>query len=173
MAHLLQVRFTTDLTLEDVDRDLQDLPAFFAFKNFVQVNSLQDYMCLSVGYKFGAASTPKQVLCLYNKAGAQSSYTNFFCSCGYSRRAGIPCRHFLAVLVSIPQAAFHLGLLHEQWFKDIQPPSTACEMISYDRIISNAAIKVRSFKVVNLGALQAPHDLVLNTLVVLSNCSVN
>jgi hypothetical protein len=32
----------------------------------------------------------------------------------------VPCRHFFKVLLSSPQACFHLGFIHEQWFKTTQ-----------------------------------------------------
>ena len=59
-----------------------------------------------------------QTLILHDPDQASGIYTRFYCSCGYSVRAGIPCRHFLAAVRSpSSKAGFHLDLFNHLWFK--------------------------------------------------------
>eukprot|EP00873_Tetraselmis_striata_P017587 jgi/Tetstr1/437851/TSEL_026491.t1 len=38
-----------------------------------------------------------------------------------SVRSGVPCRHFWAVFINSGRGAFHLGMIHDLWFRQAQP----------------------------------------------------
>jgi hypothetical protein len=117
------LRFRTELEEGEYDEDIIDLPGHISMARFVEDNNLQHYQIFSVSLLptvTGYAHAASQSVCLYRKDQCDDGdhvFDSFFCTCGYSKRFGVPCRHFFKVLLTSPEACFHLGYIHEQWFK--------------------------------------------------------
>ena len=106
---------------ENPDFDVVDPPSFVAASRFAEERTLQDGNSAVFSVKADAATETRgapQTLILYAPDQASGIFTRFYCSCGYSVRAGVPCRHFLAAVRSpSSKAGFHLDLFNHLWFK--------------------------------------------------------
>jgi hypothetical protein len=85
---------------------------------------ITDFVCFAVQVQSSLSVTAApQFVVLHEKDSSStcSRYLRFFCTCGYSPRFGIPCRHFLKVYQERSEATFHLGYIHDNWFRKEQP----------------------------------------------------
>ena len=57
-------------------------------------------------------------------------YRDLVCTCAFPTMLGMPCRHFWRVLRDDAFAAFHLGLLHSQYFLEDPPMHEELELMS-------------------------------------------
>ena len=117
---------------EAPDADLADPPSFVAAHQFASSHKLCDGNSVVYTVKAQAAAETRgapQTLILYGADETSGVFTRFYCSCGYSVRGGVPCRHFLAaVRTPFTKAGFHLGVINELWFKK---PCTVAPVVHY------------------------------------------
>ena len=57
-------------------------------------------------------------------------YHDLVCTCAFPTMLGMPCRHFWRVLRDDAFAAFHLGLVHSQYFLEDPPMQEKLELMS-------------------------------------------
>ena len=57
-------------------------------------------------------------------------YRDLVCTCAFPTMLGMPCRHFWRVLRDDAFAAFHLGLVHSQYFLEEPPMHEELELMS-------------------------------------------
>ena len=57
-------------------------------------------------------------------------YRDLVCTCAFPTMLGMPCRHFWRVLRDDAFAAFHLGLVHSQYFLEDPPMHEEMELMS-------------------------------------------
>ena len=57
-------------------------------------------------------------------------YRDLVCTCAFPTMLGMPCRHFWRVLRDDAFAAFHLGLVHSQYFLEEPPMQEELELMS-------------------------------------------
>ena len=118
---LTSLRLYSEAPLSDRDEDVVDPPSIVAAARFVSDHNLHEGNSAVLIVKAQVATETKgapQTVVLYNPDENSGIHRAFYCTCGFSARAGVPCRHFLAVVRSpSSKAGFHLGLCNELWFK--------------------------------------------------------
>lgn len=128
----LDYRFPLDTTqaTDNSDFDLVDLPRFHCVRDTIKAlapDSLENpqtvtVLCVTLRRQIPGHLKNPHFLLLKDPAPSQDFHTSFFCTCGSSVRAGIPCRHFWAAMNSdfAHLLAFHFGQVNDQWFKQAQ-----------------------------------------------------
>lgn len=109
----------------DLDTDVVDLPRFRSVREAAEKLGVSEVehrsFCVYTKHTVNNGRSNPHFMFLTNKHPEIDCYTSFMCSCGNAVRCGVPCRHFWAVLLSCPQAAFHLGMINDLWFRAAQP----------------------------------------------------
>ena len=115
--------------------DLVDLPRYQTLEEVVAACDLRDInytaFVVNLNHTIEAQTRNPHFVVLKNGQSTDCC-TDFLCTCGSSVKIGIPCRHFWAVLISVPGVAgFHMGMINDLWFKVAQPSLSTLKIFSY------------------------------------------
>lgn len=121
----------------DDDADVVDLPRFSCIKEAIADLGLRDAaendftcFCVYTKHTINNGRSNPHFLILKDEIPGSQCFKDFICTCGSSVRCGVPCRHFWAVLLATPAAAFHFGMINELWFSQA-PPAMEQELQLY------------------------------------------
>lgn len=112
------------------DPNLVDLPRFKSAKEMLHKAGGSDEKVYCITLRWNLPGHLKNPHFVVLKCREGEVYTDYWCTCGASTRAGIPCRHYWAVLLSDYGSllCFHFGLVNELWFMEAQPATEELQL---------------------------------------------
>jgi hypothetical protein len=98
--------------------DICDAARYASVTELVDEHNIKEFVCYVVTPKATlSVNASPQFVVLHDKHEDGNHFNNFFYTCGCSSRFGSACRHFFSVLSMSSLATFHLGMVHDSWFK--------------------------------------------------------
>jgi hypothetical protein len=115
-AFAVSVEAAADLAQKSTDEE-DEVTRHETVANFVKTvgeHTIWEVSRTGTATAEGVVSAPQYVV---NYAKQGGCFTKFFCTCSYSVRFGVPCRHYWSVYTRGSGLGYHSGLVHPSWLK--------------------------------------------------------